>query len=226
MKMFLTIIIILIVLVVAGILLFGSGAPEDVERATIEETNSDSDNQENQEANDSENEGITNEPIYAEGELESKIASFDAADLNFRFTGFGPGKSHTGTFDDIQISNVTHNGQAITGGEITIGTSSVNILEDGLGKTKLEEHLCNEDFFECDTYPEIKFLITDVTPTSNVQARVSGDLLFKGVEKQLTFTVTRNQNTYSADFILDTTPFGFKTGLADQDVQIKFNAEI
>ena len=49
-----------------------------------------------------------------------------------------------------------------------------------------DNHLRSNDFFDMDTYPEIRFASTSVTPAGEGIFRVTGDLTIKGVSKPVT----------------------------------------
>ena len=52
---------------------------------------------------------------------------------------------------------------------------------------------------------------------------MTGNLLFRGVEKELTVPVTMSDNQISTEFFLDTTPFNLKYTGVNKEVRIKFD---
>ncbi|MFT5179490.1 MAG: polyisoprenoid-binding protein YceI [Candidatus Paceibacteria bacterium] len=190
--------IVLIIAVILAIVLATSGAPKDIERADIKDV----------EVN--------------KGEvIEESGVSYDLSKLDFKFIGFGPGKSHEGTFHKMSIKNIEHNGDHFTGGTITFDNSSIDA---GIGK--LNTDLCTEIFFNCAKYPKSTFKLTKAERVSETKGNVTGVLTIKGVPKEVTFPVAQEGGIISADFIIDTEPFGLDVILADNEVQIKFSAEI
>jgi len=130
----------------------------------------------------------------------------------FEFEGYAVGKSHIGTFDEWQ-GYAYINQNELEGIEGIVQANSVNT-----GISGLDSHLQNEDFFEVETYPEIKF--TSISISEN---EMTGNLLFRGVEKEITFPITKTDNSVAAEFFLDTTPFNFKYTAINEEVRIKFN---
>lgn len=133
------------------------------------------------------------------------------ANSNFEFEGFGPGKSHLGTFDDLEGYLYMENNK-IVGFEGVIKTNSV---QTGIGG--LDTHLKSPDFFNAEAYPEIKFMSKSIN-----DGKLSGDLTFLGVTKELTFPVTVTEDSISSDFVFDTKEFGLENPKANTEVRIVF----
>ncbi|HEY0670489.1 MAG TPA: YceI family protein, partial [Sphingobacteriaceae bacterium] len=80
----------------------------------------------------------------------------------------------------------TFSGEAITAGNdfenatihFTLDVNSVDTNQE-----QRDSHLKSADFFEADTYPEIKFKSTSFTKTSDDDYKLVGDLTMKGVTK-------------------------------------------
>lgn len=202
MKQFITILVVILVIIIA-VVLIRSGAPEDLEKSTISDVASST-----EETSDTTG---TTVPVEAIGEI-----------TKFEFTGYGPGKTHVGTFESYEVSDVTVTDGKITGGKITFDASTVNAD----GGEKLNTHLCSDDFFDCTAYPNIVFSLTSVEQISDTEYRATGNLDFHGVTKEVSFTVTESDGTYTADFTLDTTPFNFKYTAIDKDVRITFTGQL
>lgn len=150
----------------------------------------------------------------------------------FTFTGYGPGKSHEGTFTDASVSNVTFGASGVpASGKFTIKTASVKT-----DNPKLDGHLCAEDFFNCAANPEIVFDLKSIkaralTPvelgSSEIPYEVSGDLTFNSVTKSFSFPVNaKSDGTFVSDFKFDTTFFNFKYVGIDKEVRIQFAGEV
>ncbi len=124
----------------------------------------------------------------------------------FRFTGYGPGKEHVGTFTSFKV-NAAPDAKVGAKGTVTIDAKSVST-----GISRLDGHLCSDDFFDCATYPAITFTLTSIVPGTDANTFIAkGNLSFHGVEKALSFPITKDAaGMYKADFRLDTTPFNFK----------------
>lgn len=71
---------------------------------------------------------------------------------------------------------------------VTIDAAGIDMFHDGLN-----DHLKGEDFFDVSAHPRLTFVSTDVTPTGDGEARVSGDLTLLGVTQPVIFEVTLNR---------------------------------
>ena len=71
--------------------------------------------------------------------------------------------------------------------ELTIAAASV---ETGVGA--FDTHLKSSDFFEVETFPEIRFVSTEVEPTGDTTATVTGELTIKEQTREVVLDVTLN----------------------------------
>lgn len=135
-----------------------------------------------------------------------------AKNLSFTFTGYGPaGKFHDGVFNDVTLSTSS----------VVFKSASVDTGIDGLDK-----HLCAAEFFDCVTYPEIKFTADSLVQKTETTYEVVGTLTFKDITKQVSFTAVKEGNKVSSDFLLDTTEFNFDPKLVENNVRVRFSFEI
>ena len=113
---------------------------------------------------------------------------------------------HEGT---INVSNgvAKMKGDALVGGNFVfdIATLKNTDIEKAEGRAKLEGHLKSADFFDAEKFPNAAFEITSVEGN-----KVSGNLMMKGIKKNVTFdatvTQTGNQMTITSDtFTIDRT---------------------
>lgn len=195
------IIVVLILLAVAGILIFSPKAPKDVQELQVGESST-----EEQKNNDSQKEGSV--------ELTS-----------FSYVGYGPGKSHVGTFEEYEVRNVKVNESGVpVSGELVIQTASVK-TDAALLDTHLKE---KPEFFDSAKYPEIVFSLSNATEIGKGVYQVSGDLKVKDVSKKVGFTVNAmSDKTFSAEFKLNMNDFGFTApGIVDEEVLIKFAGKV
>lgn len=118
---------------------------------------------------------------------------------------------HSGT---INVSNgvVKTSGKELVAGSFIfdINTLKNTDIEDPTSKAKLEKHLKNEDFFEVETYPSASFEIT-----GSKGGNVSGNLMMKGIKKNITVPVKVEMNedmiTITSDvFTIDRTEWNIK----------------
>ena len=132
----------------------------------------------------------------------------------FEFEGFAVGKTEVGTFDEWDGFFIVEDGE-IVGAEGTIDVASVNT-----GKGGLDSHLKSDDFFDVENFPEIKFTVSEI---NSPEGQMMGNLLFRGVNKEVSFPVTVGENGVSAEFFLDTTPFNMKYVGVNKEVRIMFD---
>lgn len=203
------ILIIFVLIIVIGVLalIFGVGrAPEDLARAGIN----------TEESGQEDNSEVKSENLI---DVTDQVS---VSDLDFKFEGFGPGKSHIGTFNRVSISDVKYSPESkfITEGKITFYPDSLNINPE-----ILNEHLCAENFFNCANYSEVVFELTDVDTSNMDEITVTGNLTFKDTTKSISFPLKTEGGVVGADFVINMAEFGFiAPGIVDEEVRIFFNA--
>lgn len=131
------------------------------------------------------------------------------------FEGYAPGKSHVGNFEYYSGYLLVRENQ-IVGIEGVINASTVKSDSE-----RLENHLRSDDFFDVEQFPTIEF--TDVIIVDGI---LTGNLLFRGITKQITVPVVVTENSVSTEFLLDTTEFNFKYIGVNKDVRIAFTMSI
>ncbi len=129
------------------------------------------------------------------------------------FEGYKVGGSHVGTFEDME-ANVYVEGGKVKGIEGVAQVSSVKT-----DTAAVDKHLQNDDFFDVEKYPEIKFTSTNVDYENS---EITGILEFHGESKEITFPAEFSQSGILADFYLDSKPFNFKFTGVNPEVRIKF----
>jgi polyisoprenoid-binding protein YceI len=199
-------IIVLLVIFAAVVLITNTGAPEEVEDAVI---------------TDVENTEENTEGIVEDASAENKLVDYDPSTLNFQFTGYGPGREHTGTFNKISIKDVESQGDLITSGSITFFMDSLDISPDAL-----KSHLCTDAFFDCVNNPTAEFRFTDSVQNNDTEFTITGNLTVRGVTKQTSFTVTKDGDNASADFVIDLRQFGVNFPAIEDEARIEFNTKI
>lgn len=147
-------------------------------------------------------------------ELESSEANeieYRTAEGSFEFEGYGPGKSHTGTFNTWSAEFGIQDEEIVTLNAV-IDAASVDT-----GIEKLNGHLKSDDFFDVENHPEIKF-----EGFSIEDGVAKGSLTFLGVTNEVSFGINQTDGV-STNFLLDTTPFGMKYTGINKDVRIAFD---
>lgn len=132
----------------------------------------------------------------------------------FVFEGYGPGKSHEGTFDGITGSIFLQDG-GVVGFAGVIDPSTVST-----GIERLDGHLKNEDFFDIENYPTITFSSYALTQDGTA---LTGNLTFLGVTRPLTFPVTIEGARIMSDFVFDASQFGMSYTGVNDEVRIAFD---
>ncbi|AYL97922.1 YceI family protein [Mucilaginibacter celer] len=107
------------------------------------------------------------------------------------------GRKVTGAHDGtINIARGTFNvaGGKLTGGEFTIDTTSIKILdiEDEATNAQFAGHLASDDFFAIEKYPEATLVITSVAPKTAEAYQVEGNLTIKGITHPIAFDAAVN----------------------------------
>jgi len=196
-------IVVIIVVIVAAVLIFSPRAPKDVQQATIGDSPTAT----------SQTTGTTNTDVQP------------IAVTSFGFTGYGPGKSHVGTFNQYEVSNATVDSNGVpTAGTVTFFTKSITTDSE-----MLSGHLTDKkEFLDSATYPTIVFALTDVTDIKEGTFQITGDLTIKGKTKQIGFPLqAKADKTFTSEFRVDMTQFGFAApGIVDKEALITFSGNV
>lgn len=124
---------------------------------------------------------------------------------------------HNGTIA-VKSGMMNIEGEALTGGELTIDMASLVVLDQtGDAKADLEGHLKSPDFFNAAKYPETKMVITGVNKKNKHEYDVTADLTILGVTKPVKSTVLvipsgDTKANVSGAIAIDRTEFGLKYG--------------
>ena len=158
--------------------------------------------------------------------------------------------SHTGDIKLKEAELVFDDG-ALTGGQFVADMTTIRVIElmkdeneeeeeeeedeneEGEDdETDLANHLKNDDFFDAKTYPEAKFVITNVSKQTNGYA-IKGDMTIKGKTNQVEFPAQIINEAFKANVAIDRTKFGIKYGsgsffsnLGDNVIKDKFDLKI
>lgn len=146
-------------------------------------------------------------PIDGE-KKEVKVSESTVTWKGYKVTG-----AHNGSID-LKSGHLEMNGKKLTGGEFVVDMTSitVNDLEAGKGKEKLEGHLKSADFFGVENNPTSKLVFTSVKPMNDNSYTVTGDLTIKGITKPVTLVVSMFENKATATVKIDRTKFDIKYG--------------
>jgi polyisoprenoid-binding protein YceI len=122
--------------------------------------------------------------------------------------------SHEGNIT-LSDGTLSFENDQLVGGNFTIDmtTISVNDLEAGKGKEKLEGHLKSDDFFGTSNHSTAVLKITNVDGKDG-NYKVTGDLTIKGKTHPITFDMILNEDTATAKLKVDRTKYDIKYGSA------------
>ena len=130
----------------------------------------------------------------------------------FQFTGYGPGKSHVGTFEDIS-GEIQYANTQIVGANAVIQATSLKSEGE-----RLENHLRSEDFFHVEVYPTIE--LSTVALEGN---QMTAEVTFHGVTQELQFPVTRTEDGLSGEVVFSLADFNIEYTGVNDEVLIEFN---
>lgn len=178
--------------------------------------------------------------IDAQPVLVEKGTSFvlDTTLSTITWIGSKPSGKHTGAIK-ITDGTIEVKKQLIKSGSFTIDMLSIS-NDDGNGKSSagLVKHLKSADFFDVENFPTASFKITGISPIDPAQKvildsathTISGNLLMKGVEKNISFpaiiSITGKQLKARADFNLDRTLWGVNYGTINGKVANDINLKL
>ena len=136
--------------------------------------------------------------------------------------------SHDGTVK-VKSGNLVLKNGAVVGGDFVLDMTTISATDlSGEGKTKLEGHLKNGDFFEVEKYPTATYKITSVKKNTNKDYNfvVNGNLTVKGKTNPVSFPakITSNKGiiTLESDkFSFDRQKFDVAYKSTMQDVLVK-----
>lgn len=146
-----------------------------------------------------------------DGDREGTGMAVNPEMSSFEFEGYGPGKSHVGTFDVWSGDIVYSDGQVVSF-EGVIDATSVNT-----GIEKLDGHLKSADFFDVETYPKIIFTANSVSDRT-----ATGTLDFHGVKKDISFPVEMIDGGIKSEFLLNMNDFGIEYTGVNPEARISF----
>lgn len=120
--------------------------------------------------------------------------------------------SHDGTIK-LKSGSLNFNNGKLTGGEFVMDMTSIIVTDlEGNYKTKLENHLKNDDFFGVEENPTAKLVFKSVKSAGDNVYKVTGDLTIKGITNAISFDFSVNGNKGKAALKIDRAKFNVKYG--------------
>ena len=100
--------------------------------------------------------------------------------------------THAGFSEQSAEFHAIDGGVTFTPDALTATRADVTVKVDSIdtGFEALDTHLKSGDFFDAETYPEIRFVSTGIEQTGERTAKMTGDLTLRGVTKPVTLDVT------------------------------------
>ncbi len=134
----------------------------------------------------------TTDPM-AEGQAGQGADTLAVSSGIVEWTGSKPAGKHNGTFTVSEGQLFVEN-NAISAGEFTIDMKSLKVLDltDAKQNADLAGHLMSGDFFQTDSFPTAKFVISTVTALATPDSlgnthTIAGNLTLKGATKGVSF---------------------------------------
>jgi len=147
--------------------------------------------------------------------METQKFAIESAQSNIDWVGKKVTGAHNGTIA-IKEGALTLNDGQLSGGEFTIDTTSIKILDvtDPATNAQFAGHLASADFFASEQYPEAKFIITSAESSGENIYRINGNLTIKEITHPIAFdAVLTNSNdtiTASGKIVVDRTLYNMK----------------
>lgn len=141
---------------------------------------------------------------------QSKTVKVDKSTVIWK--GYKVTGSHDGTIN-LKSGSLNFNNGKLTGGEFVMDMTSIIVTDlEGNYKTKLENHLKNDDFFGVEENPTAKLVFKSVKPAGDNVYKVTGDLTIKGITNAISFDFSVNGNKGKAALKIDRAKFNVKYG--------------
>jgi polyisoprenoid-binding protein YceI len=148
--------------------------------------------------------------------METKTFKIEKAASSIEWVGKKVTGSHNGTID-VSDGVITLADGKLTGGEFTIATNSIKILDvtDAATNAQFAAHLASDDFFSINKYPAANLTINSVTPGTGNAYHVEAVLTIKAITHSIEFEATIDSvqgDTLraSATLIIDRTKYEMK----------------
>lgn len=170
--------------------------------------------------------------------METQNFKVVSAESDINWTGKKVTGAHNGTIDIKAGTLLLDNGK-LSGGNFTIDTTSIKILDitDPATNTQFAGHLFSEDFFAADRFPEATFDIIHVAHANDGNNLITGNLTIKGITHPVSFPahvhIADNSINASGKILVDRTSYDMKfrsgnffTNLGDTLIYNEFELDV
>ena len=139
-------------------------------------------------------------------------ANIDLEKSTINWTGKKVTGEHTGTVS-LKSGSLTYENGRLSGGMFEIDMTSITCTDlEGEWNQKLVGHLKSDDFFGVANYATATLNITKVEGGDNGSFNVTADLTIKGKTNPVSFAVTPDGDSFSANITVDRTLYDVKYG--------------
>lgn len=135
-----------------------------------------------------------------------------------KFIGYAPGKEQAITFKEWVLLLTIEN-EEITGFRGQIKATSLTS-----GNKKLDQDLKSENYFNIAKHPDINIETVSITGTGR-EKQITVNLHFMGIIKELTFPAKQTETGLTANFFLDTTPFGWEKTTFNNEIKVEIKID-
>jgi len=154
---------------------------------------------------------ISDIEIETSGATLLDVVPINSANSSFNFEGYTGAINQKGSFTRFE-------GVLLYANDELVGAEGlIKSAEFDVGTEKLNIHLASDAFLNIEVFPQITFGHSQIK-----DGVMTGDLVFLGIAKQISFPVEVTETGLKADFLLDLSPFGFGVALIDDKVRITF----
>lgn len=125
--------------------------------------------------------------------METQNFKIDAPQSTVEWTGKKVTGAHNGTIA-IKEGNFTFSNGKLSGGNISIDTTSIVILDvtDPATNAQFAGHLASDDFFSIENFPTASLEITSATQQAESSYHIQGNLTIKGITHPIAFDLKIN----------------------------------
>ena len=140
---------------------------------------------------------------------------------------------HEGTVN-LKSGFLFFKNEGLVGGEFVLDMTSIVCTDlSGKGKTGLENHLKNADFFDVNNYPTAELIVLGTEKISEQEYTIKAEITIKEITQKIAFKAKIERKKASAKLVIDRTLFGiiYKSGnffkeLADKAIYDEFEMGI
>lgn len=160
---------------------------------------------------------VSESHVIAPAKLVDATYYLDTTATKLEWLGKKVGGQHNGTVNFVSGNLLVENG-VLSGGEFLIDMQSIkctDISNDDENYVKFISHLKNQDFFNVDSFPQAKLIITRVETIEGNSYKVTANLTIKNITNEVNFVARVFQMGEDAimaetSFNVDRTKYGIK----------------